>query len=102
MVKIAESAKPPTFTLSFIARTRHARLARLTRARGKSSQREGNALFDDFWYFWSYKSTIKEKLLYVSSLSEFFSLVRKEQKGQKEESIDSRLGDANTHASHMC
>ena len=35
-------------------------------------------------------------------LSEFFSLVRKERKGQKEESIDSRLGDADTHASHMC
>ena len=60
---------------------------RLTRARGKSSQREGNALFDDFWYFWSYKSTIKEKLHYDSSLSEFFSLVRKERKGQKEERI---------------
>ena len=35
-------------------------------------------------------------------LSEFFSLVRKERKGQKEECFDSRLGDANTHASHMC
>ena len=35
--------------------------------RGKRSQREGNALFDDFWYFWSRKSTIKEKFLYVSS-----------------------------------
>ena len=34
---------------------------------------------------WSLKSTIKEKLLYDSSLSEFFSLVRKERKGQKEE-----------------
>ena len=32
----------------------------------------------------------------------FFSLVRKERKGQKEESVDSRLGDADTHASHMC
>ena len=32
----------------------------------------------------------------------FFSLVRKERKGQKEEGIDSRLGDADTHASHMC
>ena len=55
---------------------------RLTRARGVSSQREGNALFADFWYFSSLKSTIKEKYLYASSLSEFFSLVRK---GQKEE-----------------
>ena len=35
-------------------------------------------------------------------LSEFFSLVRKERKGQKEESFDSRLGDADTHAPHMC
>ena len=49
------------------ARTCHARLARLTRARGVSFQREGNALFDDFWYFSSLKSTIKKKLLYVSS-----------------------------------
>ena len=30
---------------------------------------------------------IKEKFLYDTSLSEFFSLVRKERKGQKEESI---------------
>ena len=37
--------------------------------------------------FSSHKSTIKEKFLYDSSLSEFFSLVRKERKGQKEESI---------------
>ena len=60
---------------------------RLTRARGKRYIREGNALLYDFWYFWSRKSTIREKFLYVSSLSEFFSLVRKERKGQKEERI---------------
>ena len=81
------AAKSPTFALLFAARTCHARLLRLTRARGESSQREGNALFDDFWYFSSLKSTIKEKFLYDSSLSEFFSLVRKERKGQKEEGI---------------
>ena len=52
--------------------------------------------------FWSHKSTIKEKFLYDTYLSEFFSLVRKERKGQKEECFDSRLGDADTHASHMC
>ena len=46
--------------------------------------KEGKSL-DDFWYFSSLKSTIKEKLHYDSSLSEFFSLVRKERKGQKEE-----------------
>ena len=86
-LKVWGAAKPPTFALPFAARACHARLARLTRARGKSSRREGNALFDDFWYFSSLKSTIKKKLLYVSSLSKFFSLVRKERKGQKEESI---------------
>ena len=61
---------------------------RLTRARGKSSQREGNALFDDFWYFSSQKSTIKERFLYVSS--------------RVVEGADPCLGDANTHAPHMC
>ena len=66
-MKLWRVAKLPIFTLSFVARTCHAWLARLTRARGKSSQREGNALFDDFWYFSSLKSTIKEKLLYASS-----------------------------------
>ena len=65
-LKLWGAAKSPTFTLSFAARTCHAWLARLTRARGKSSQREGNALFDDFWYFWSRKSTINEKFLYDS------------------------------------
>ena len=66
MVEIAENARLSAFTLSFAAHTCHAWLARLTRARGKSSQREGNALFDDFWYFSSLKSTIKEKFLYDS------------------------------------
>ena len=96
------AAKPPTFALPFAARACHARLARLTRARGRRFLRGWKILLNDFWYFWSYKSTIKEKLLYDSSLSEFFSLVRKERKGQKEERFDSRLGDADTHASRMC
>ena len=61
------AVKLPIFALFFAARTCHAWLARLTRARGKSSQREGNALFDDFWYFSSLKSTIKEKFLHISS-----------------------------------
>ena len=59
MTEAMGSSKLLTFAMSFAARTRHAWLARLTRARGVSLQREGNALFDDFWYFWSYKSTIK-------------------------------------------
>ena len=85
--EIAEGAILPTFILLCAARTCHAWLVRLTRARGVSFQREGNALFDDFWYFSSLKSTIKEKFLYDTFLSEFFSLVRKERKGQKEEGI---------------
>ena len=35
------------------------------RRQGERFQREWKALFDDFWYFWSRKSTIKEKFLYV-------------------------------------
>ena len=42
----------------------------------------------DFWYFSSLKSTIKEKFLHISS--------------RVVEGTDPRLGDANTHASHMC
>ena len=41
-LKPRRAAKLPTFALSFAARTRHAWLARLTRARGKSSQRDIN------------------------------------------------------------
>ena len=42
----------------------------------------------DFWYFWSYKSTIKKKvsLKYLRGRTMFAPC----------------LGDANTHASHMC
>ncbi len=47
-------------------------------------------------------TTMTRKILKVTFLIVFFSLVRKERKGQKEESIDSRLGDADTHAPHMC
>ena len=53
-----------------------------------ASPRQGEkALLNDFWYFSSLKSTIREKFLYDTYLSEFFSLVRKERKGQKEEGI---------------
>ena len=73
-LKLWGAAKSPIFTLSCVARACHARLARLTRARGKSSQREGNALFDDFWYFSSLKSTIKEKFLYFKDNTSSVSL----------------------------
>jgi len=103
--EIAGSATLPISSLPRAARTCHAWLARLTRARRGGSEggrRESSLLTFGIlrlgdavqrWLrhpepsSWSYKSTIKEKYLYVSSLSEFFSLVRKERKGQKEESI---------------
>ena len=67
-MKLWGVAKLPIFTLSFAARTRHARLARLTRARRtRFGRRTARVLLADFWYFWSHKSTTNEKLLYDSS-----------------------------------
>ena len=88
MDEAMESAKLPTFTLP-LYRTRLPRMARATDSCTPRwfGRRTARVLLADFWYFSSQKSTIKEKLLYDSSLSEFFSLVRKERKGQKEESI---------------
>ena len=85
MVETTESATLQISALPCAARTCHAWFARLTRARGRRFLRGRKALLNDFWYFSSLKSTIKEKLLYDTYLSEFFSLVRKERKGQKEE-----------------
>ena len=61
------AAKSPAFALPRVARTCHAWLARLTRARGRCFLRGRKTLLNDFWYFSSLKSTIKEKLLYDSS-----------------------------------
>ena len=77
MAEIVESAKLTTFILPFAARTCHALLlatnsctreelskrGELTNARSALvgvAETGVNALFDDFWYFWSYKSTIKK------------------------------------------
>ena len=64
-LKPRRAAKLPTFSLLFAAHTRHAWLARLTRARGKRYIRERNALLYDFWYFSSRKSTIKQKISFI-------------------------------------
>ena len=54
-----------------------------------ASPRQGaKALLNDFWYFSSLKSTIKEKYLYDFLAGDHWSTPC--------------LGDANTHASHMC
>ena len=50
---------------------------RLTRARGRRFLRGRKALLNDFWYFWSCKSTIKEKLLQVSFRTSEKNIVRK-------------------------
>ena len=61
-LRLREAAKPPTFDLSFAARTCHAWLARLTRARRtRFGRRTARVLLADFWYFWSCKSTISTK-----------------------------------------
>ena len=40
-----------------------------------ASPRQGEkALLNDFWYFWSYKSTIKEKLIYAKDNTSSVSL----------------------------
>ena len=88
-MRLRRAAKPPIFTLSFIARTCHARLARLTRARRtRFGRRTARVLLADFWYFSSLKSTIKQKFLYISFRGRTM--------------FDPCLDDANTHASHMC
>ena len=81
-----ESGKTADFRFT-ICRTHLPRMARTTNSCTPRwfGRRTARVLLADFWYFSSRKSTIKEKLLYVSSLSEFLSLVRKERKGQKEE-----------------
>ena len=67
-MRLRRAAKPPTFALPLAARTRHAWLARLTRARRQwFGRRTARVLLADFWYFSSRKSTIREKFLYDSS-----------------------------------
>ena len=66
-VRLRGAVKPTAFALPFAARTCHAWLARLTRARGRRFLRGWKILLNDFWYFWSLKSTIREKFIYASS-----------------------------------
>ena len=73
-MRLRGAVKLPIFALSFAARTCHAWLARLTRARGRRFLRGWKILLNDFWYFWSRKSTIKEKLLYVKDNTSSVSL----------------------------
>ena len=67
-MRLRRAAKPPTFDLSLAARTRHAWLARLTRARGRRYIRGRKALLNDFCRAFGHsKAREKKKLLYVSS-----------------------------------
>ena len=86
-MKSRGAAKPPTFALPFAARACHARLARLTRARGRRFLRGWKILLNDFWYFSSLKSTIKKSYFMIFL-------------GRR--GADPCLGDADTHAPHMC
>ena len=50
-LRLRRAAKPPTFALPFTARTCHAWLARLTRARRQwFGRRTAQVLLADFWY----------------------------------------------------
>ena len=61
------AAKPPAFAPPFAARTRHAWLARITRARGRSFLRGRKALLNDFCRAFGHsKAREKKKLHYVS------------------------------------
>ena len=62
MAKVAESGKTPDFryaTVPHILTTHY--FLRLTRARGVSFQREGNALFDDFCRAFGHSKARKEE-----------------------------------------
>ena len=116
----------------------------LNRARREDAGRihKAGTTLCDFWYFWSYKSTIKEKFLHVSSRvvegadpyklkPEYIQQTKQkikvhsafsfDEEGAKEKATKKktpkedfalcgarqrlrvpRLGDADTHASHMC
>ena len=87
IVEVAESGKIADFIFCRAARARHAWLARLTRARGVSFQREGNALFDDFWYFSSQKSTIKKSFLMILLFQSSFRLSEKNEKDKKRNAL---------------
>ena len=63
-LKPRRAAKLPTFSLSRTARTRHAWLVRLTRARRQwFARRTAQVLLADFWYFSSSKSTLIKSIL---------------------------------------
>ena len=63
-LKPRRAAKLPTFALSRSARSRHAWLVRLTRARRQwFARRTAQVLLADFWYFSSSKSTLIKSIL---------------------------------------
>ena len=70
------AAKPPTFALPFTARTRHARLARLTRARrgGSEGGRRESSLLTFAALFVSEKREKKKKFLYFKDNTSSVSL----------------------------
>ena len=88
MAEAMGSGKTTDFR-SVLCRTHLPRMARATNSCTPRwfGRRTALVLLADFWYFSSQKSMIKEKLLYDS--------IRRQQ-------ALPCLGDADTHASHMC
>ena len=67
-LKLRRARNRRFYLCPFAARTCHALLPATNSCTPRwFGRRTAQVLLADFWYFWSRKSTIKEKLLYVSS-----------------------------------
>ena len=64
-LRLRRAAKPLTFALPFVARTRHAWLARLTRARGGCFLRGRKALLNDFCRAFGHSKAREEKSYFM-------------------------------------
>ena len=78
------AAKPPTYSISPLSHALATHyFLRLTRARGRCFLRGRKALLNDFWYFWSRKSTIKESYFMILLFQSSFRLSEKNEKDKK-------------------
>ena len=73
IAETVESAKPPIFDLSLAVHTCHALFLATNSCTPRwFGRRTAQVLLADFWYFWSYKSTIEEKLFFNKNILKNF------------------------------
>ena len=73
IAETVESAKPPIFDLSLAVHTCHALLLATNSCTPRwFGRRTAQVLLADFWYFWSYKNTIDEKLFFNKNILKNF------------------------------